>query len=585
MSQTVEVKVPDIGDFKSIPVIEVLVKPGDTVNKEDPLVTLESDKATMDIPAPSAGIVKTISLKPGDKVSMGSLILTLEASGAAAPATPAAAPATAKPATPAPAAAPAAAAKSDIKADIHAEVVVLGAGPGGYTAAFRAADLGKTVVLIERYPTLGGVCLNVGCIPSKALLHMAKVITEADEAAHAGITFGKPKIEIDKLRAWKDGVLGKLTKGLSGLAKQRKVQVITGRGEFASSNTIRVETADGVKTVSFDSCIIAAGSSVAKIPGFPYDDPRIIDSTGALKLATVPKRMLIIGGGIIGLEMATVYDALGSKITVVELMDGLIPGADKDVVRPLAKRIEKRYEKILLKTKVAKIEAQKDGLKVTFESTDGKTTTDIFDAALMAVGRRPNGRDIKADVAGVTVNERGYIPVDKQQRTNVPHIYAIGDVCGEPMLAHKATYEAKIAAEVIAGHKAFFDARTIPSVAYTDPEIAWMGLTETQAQAQGIEYDKAVFPWAASGRALATGRDEGMTKALFDKKTRRLIGAAMTGVNAGELIAEAVLALEMGADSHDIGLTIHPHPTLSETLFFAAEMAEGSITDLYVPKK
>jgi dihydrolipoamide dehydrogenase len=585
MSQTVEVKVPDIGDFKSIPVIEVLVKPGDTVNKEDPLVTLESDKATMDIPAPSAGIVKTISLKPGDKVSMGSLILTLESTGAAAPAAQTAAPAPAA-AKPAPAtAAPAAAAKSDIKADIHAEVVVLGAGPGGYTAAFRAADLGKKVVLIERYPTLGGVCLNVGCIPSKALLHMAKVITEADEAAHAGITFDKPKIEIDKLRAWKDGVLGKLTKGLSGLAKQRKVQVITGRGEFASSNTIRVETADGVKTVSFDSCIIAAGSSVAKIPGFPYDDPRIIDSTGALKLATVPKRMLIIGGGIIGLEMATVYDALGSKITVVELMDGLIPGADKDVVRPLTKRIEKRYEKILLKTKVAKIEAQKDGLKVTFESTDGKTTTDVFDAALMAVGRRPNGRDIKADAAGVTVNERGYIPVDKQQRTNVPHIYAIGDVCGEPMLAHKATYEAKIAAEVIVGHKAFFDARTIPSVAYTDPEIAWMGLTETQAQAQGIEYDKAVFPWAASGRALATGRDEGMTKALFDKKTRRLLGAAMTGVNAGELIAEAVLALEMGADSHDIGLTIHPHPTLSETLFFAAEMAEGSITDLYVPKK
>jgi len=580
MSQTVEVKVPDIGDFKNIPVIEVLVKPGDTVNAEDALVTLESDKATMDIPAPSAGIVKTISLKPGDKVSMGTLILTLEASGAAAPAAQTAAPA------PAPAAAaPAAAAKSDIKADIHAEVVVLGAGPGGYTAAFRAADLGKKVVLIERYPTLGGVCLNVGCIPSKALLHMAKVITEADEAAHAGVTFGKPKIEIDKLRAWKDGVLGKLTKGLSGLAKQRKVQVITGRGEFASPNTIRVETADGVKTVSFDSCIIAAGSSVAKIPGFPYDDPRIIDSTGALKLVTVPKRMLIIGGGIIGLEMATVYDALGSKITVVELMDCLIPGADKDVVRPLAKRIEKRYEKILLKTKVAKIEAQKDGLKVTFEGTDGKTTTDIFDAALMAVGRRPNGRDIKADAAGVTVNERGYIPVDKQQRTNVPYIYAIGDVCGEPMLAHKATYEAKIAAEVIAGHKAFFDARTIPSVAYTDPEIAWMGLTETQAQAQGIEYDKAVFPWAASGRALATGRDEGMTKALFDKKTRRLLGAAMTGVNAGELIAEAVLALEMGADSHDIGLTIHPHPTLSETLFFAAEMAEGSITDLYVPKK
>ena len=585
MNQTVEIKVPDIGDFKNIPVIEVLVKPGDTVSAEDSLVTLESDKATMDIPAPSAGVVKTISLKPGDRVSMGTLILTLEAPGAAAPAAQPAspAPAAAKPAAPA-APGPAAAPKSDIKADIHAEVVVLGAGPGGYTAAFRAADLGKNVVLIERYPSLGGVCLNVGCIPSKALLHMAKVITEADEAAHAGITFGKPKIEIDKLRAWKDGVLGKLTKGLSGLAKQRKVQVITGRGEFASANTIRVETAEGTKTVAFDSCIIAAGSSVAKIPGFPYEDPRIIDSTGALKLATVPKRMLIIGGGIIGLEMATVYDALGSKITVVELMDGLIPGADKDVVRPLAKRIEKRYEKILLKTKVAKIEAQKDGLKVTFEGPNG-TTTDIFDAALMAVGRRPNGRELKAEAAGVAVNERGYIPVDKQQRTNVLHIYAIGDVCGEPMLAHKATHEAKIAAEVIAGHKAFFDAKTIPSVAYTDPEIAWMGLTETQAQAQGIEYDKAVFPWAASGRALATGRDEGLTKALFDKKSRRLLGAAMVGVNAGELIAEAVLALEMGADATDISLTIHPHPTLSETLFFAAEMADGSITDLYVPKK
>ena len=585
MNQTVEIKVPDIGDFKNIPVIEVLVKPGDTVSAEDSLVTLESDKATMDIPAPSAGVVKTISLKPGDRVSMGTLILTLEAPGAAAPAAQPAspAPAAAKPAAPA-APGPAAAPKSDIKADIHAEVVVLGAGPGGYTAAFRAADLGKNVVLIERYPSLGGVCLNVGCIPSKALLHMAKVITEADEAAHAGITFGKPKIEIDKLRAWKDGVLGKLTKGLSGLAKQRKVQVITGRGEFASANTIRVETAEGTKTVAFDSCIIAAGSSVAKIPGFPYEDPRIIDSTGALKLATVPKRMLIIGGGIIGLEMATVYDALGSKITVVELMDGLIPGADKDVVRPLAKRIEKRYEKILLKTKVAKIEAQKDGLKVTFEGPNG-TTTDIFDAALMAVGRRPNGRELKAEAAGVAVNERGYIPVDKQQRTNVLHIYAIGDVCGEPMLAHKATHEAKIAAEVIAGHKAFFDAKTIPSVAYTDPEIAWMGLTETQAQAQGIEYDKAVFPWAASGRALATGRDEGLTKVLFDKKSRRLLGAAMVGVNAGELIAEAVLALEMGADATDISLTIHPHPTLSETLFFAAEMAEGSITDLYVPKK
>ena len=611
MSKLVEVKVPDIGEFKNIPVIEVLVKPGDTVNKEDSLVTLESDKATLDIPAPSAGVVKTISLKPGDKVSKGTLILTLEESSdaAAAPAaqpaassppasaTPPPAPAAAKAATPAPAATTAApvagaTAKTDIsaiKADIHTEVVVLGAGPGGYTAAFRAADLGKKVVMIERYPTLGGVCLNVGCIPSKALLHMAKVITEADEAAHAGITFGKPVIDIDKLRSWKDGVLGKLTKGLTGLAKQRKVQVITGRGEFASANTIRVETADGVKTIAFESCIIAAGSSVARIPGFPYDDPRIIDSTGALKLAEVPKRLLVIGGGIIGLEMATVYDALGSKITVVELMDALIPGADKDIVRVLAKRIEKRYEKILLKTKVSKIEAQKAGLKVTFEGQNGGgtagSTTDTFDAVLMAVGRRPNGREIKAEAAGVTVNEHGYISADKQQRTNVPHIYAIGDICGEPMLAHKATHEAKIAAEVIAGHKAFFDARAIPSVAYTDPEIAWMGLTETQAQTQGIDYEKAAFPWAASGRALATGRDDGMTKLLLDKKSRRVLGAAIVGVNAGELIAEAVLALEMGADATDLCLTIHPHPTLSETLFFAAEMAEGSITDLYVPKK
>ena len=465
--------------------------------------------------------------------------------------------------------------------------MVLGAGPGGYTAAFRAADLGKKTVLIERYPSLGGVCLNVGCIPSKALLHVAKVITEAGEMGAHGITFGAPKIDIDKLRGWKDGVVRKLTKGLSGLAKQRKVTVVEGRGEFSSPNMIRVETKDGVKTVSFDHCIIAAGSSVARIPGFPYDNPRLIDSTGALALPEIPKRLLVIGGGIIGLEMATVFDALGSKITVVELMDGLVPGADRDVVRPLAKRLEKRYEKILLKTKVTKIETVKDGLKVTFEGADNKNenSTDTFDYALMAVGRRPNGREIKAEAAGVTVDERGFIPVDKQMRTNVPHIFGIGDVVGEPMLAHKATHEGKLAAEVIAGHKVAFDARTIPSVAYTDPELAWMGLTETQAEKQGIAYDKAVFPWAASGRALATGRDEGMTKLLFDKNTKRILGAGMVGVNAGELIAETVLALEMGADATDIGLTIHPHPTLSETVFFAAEIAEGSITDLYMPKK
>ena len=582
MPQLIEVRVPAIGDFKNIPVIEVLVKPGDTVQPEDPLVTLESDKATLDVPAPVSGVVKELKTKVGDKVSEGSLILMLEVAEAGAPA-----PAVTEPAKPVPPTAtaphPAPRTPDEQNADLHAEVLVLGAGPGGYTAAFRAADLGKQVVLVERYPTLGGVCLNVGCIPSKALLHIAKVITEADEAAHAGITFGKPAIDIDKLRAWKSGVVGKLTKGLSGLAKQRKVQVVTGRGAFASANTLTVETAAGVKTIAFDNCIIAAGSSVVRIPGFPYDDKRVIDSTGALELAAIPKRLLVIGGGIIGLEMAAVYDALGSKITVVELMDALIPGADQDIVKVLQKRITRRYEKILLKTKVTQIEAQKEGLKVTFEAS-GTPSTDTFDAILMAVGRRPNGRDIKADAAGVAVDARGFIAVDKQMRSNAPHIFAIGDICGEPMLAHKATHEAKIAAEVIAGHKAFFDARTIPSVAYTDPEIAWMGLTETQAQAQGVEFDKAVFPWAASGRALASGRDEGMTKVLFDKTTRRVLGAAIVGVNAGELIAEAVLALEMGADAADLCLTIHPHPTLSETLAFAAEIAEGSITDLYLSR-
>lgn len=588
MQKLIEVKVPDIGDFKNIPVIEVLVKPGDAVSKEDSLVTLESDKATMDIPAPAAGVVKEIRLKVGDKVSEGTPVLVLEAAESAAAPAPAAkspAPASASPVTSAPpSTASPVPSSTSIKADIHAEVVVLGAGPGGYTAAFRAADLGKQVVLIERHAALGGVCLNVGCIPSKALLHVAKVITEAGEMAHAGVSFGQPKIELDRLRAWKSSVITKLTKGLAGLARQRKVQVVNGRGEFASSRTLRVETADGVKTVAFDHCIIAAGSSVARIPGFPYEDKRIIDSTGALELPEVPRRLLVVGGGIIGLEMATVYAALGSKITVVELMDTLIPGADKDIVKVLHKRVEKQYEKILLKTKVTKIEPQKAGLKVSFDGAGG-ASSDTFDYILMAVGRRPNGREIKAEAAGVAVNERGYIPVDRQLRTNVTHIHAIGDICGEPMLAHKATHEGKTAAEVIAGHKVFFDARTIPSVAYTDPEIAWMGLTETQAQAQGIECEKAVFPWAASGRALATGRDDGMTKLLFDKGNRRLLGAAMVGVNTGELIAETVLALEMGADATDISLTVHPHPTLSETVFFAAEIAEGSITDLYMPKK
>lgn len=578
MGQTIEIKVPDIGDFKDVAVIEIFVKAGDTVTPEQSLLTLETDKAAMEVPSPAAGIVKTIKVKVGDKVNQGSLILLLE-SAATAP-TPSTPETTATP----PATTPQAAASKTIKGDIHAEVLVLGAGPGGYTAAFRAADLGKKVVLIEKHAKLGGVCLNVGCIPSKALLHVAKVISEAEEVAQHGVTFTQPKIDINKIRSWKESIIGKLTGGLTALAKQRKIQVVQGTAKFTSPNSVSVQTTDGEKIISFDHAIIAAGSSVARIPGFPYDDPRIIDSTGALQLEDVPKRMLIIGGGIIGLEMATVYDALGSKISVVELADGLIPGADRDMVRPLHKRIEKRYEAIYLKTKVSKIEASKQGLKVYFEG-DQAPEPQLYDRVLMAVGRRPNGREIGADAAGVTVNERGFIPVNIQMRTNVPHIYAIGDIVGDPMLAHKAVHEGKVAAEVIAGHHAAFEPLTIPSVAYTDPEIAWMGLTETQAKAQGIAYERASFPWAASGRALSIGREEGATKLLLDPKTRRILGAGIVGVNAGELIAEAVLALEMGADMEDIGLTIHPHPTLSETLGFAAEIAEGSITDLYMPKK
>lgn len=611
MAQLIEIKVPDIGDFKDVPVIEILVKPGETVEKETSLITLETEKAAMEIPSPEAGIVKEINVKLDDKVSEGSPILTLEAavsagsSGSAETAesnekasldaTPAAEKDEGKhgssvAAHPEPAADDSTTAVP--RGDIHADIVVLGAGPGGYTAAFRAADLGKKVVLIERYPTLGGVCLNVGCIPSKALLHVAKVITDAEETAQQGIVFGKPGIEIDKLRKWKNSITGKLTKGLSGLAQKRKVEVVRGTGKFTSPNMMQVETADGQKNVSFEHCIIAAGSSAARIPGFPYDDPRIVDSTGALKLEEIPKRMLIIGGGIIGLEMATVYHALGSKVSVVELMDQLIPGADPDLIKPLHKRIQKRYEAIYLKTRVTGIEAHENGLKVTFEGEQNSSDTpkpQIYDRILMAVGRRPNGRDIGADSAGVNVDERGFIRVNKQLRTNVPHIFAIGDIVGEPMLAHKASHEGKLAAEIIAGGEktknAEFDARAIPSVAYTDPEIAWMGLTETEAKKQGVEYEKASFPWAASGRALAMARDEGLTKLLLDKKTRRILGAGIVGVNAGELISETVLGLEMGADMEDIGLTIHPHPTLSETVFFAAEIAEGTITDLYMPKK
>ena len=586
MSKTFAVNVPDIGNFKDIPVIEILVKVGETVTAEQSLVTLETDKATMDVPAPVAGVVKEIKLKVGDNVSVGSLILMLESEAEAKAQTPPSPPLTGggSVAAPVSAAVSASATTSFIKGDIHAEVVVLGSGPGGYTAAFRAADLGKQVVLIEKFASLGGVCLNVGCIPSKALLHVAKVITEAEEVEHQGVTFSKPKIDINKIRSWKESIIGKLTGGLTALAKQRKVQVVTGLAKLSSANSLLVETENGQKTITFDNLIIAAGSSVARIPGFPYDDPRIIDSTGALALQDVPKRMLIIGGGIIGLEMATVFDALGSKISVVELMDQLIPGADKDLVKPLHNRIAKRYEAIYLKTKVSKIEAKKEGLLVVFEG-DNAPAPQLYDRVLMAVGRRPNGREINAEAAGVTVNERGFIPVDKQQRTNVPHIYAVGDIVGDPMLAHKAVHEAKVAAEVIAGHKASFDALTIPSVAYTDPEIAWMGLTETQAKAQGIPYEKASFPWAASGRALSVAREEGLTKVLYDPTTMRILGSGIVGINAGELLAESVLALEMGADMQDLALTIHPHPTLSETIGFAAEIAEGSITDLFMPKK
>jgi dihydrolipoamide dehydrogenase len=588
MTTIIEVKVPDIGDYKNVPVIEVLVTVGDKVKAEDALITLESDKATMDVPSPVAGTIANLKVKVGDKVSEGSLILTLstDVEAAASEASPArGAAATAAVAAPT-------AASYAGGADIECELLVLGAGPGGYSAAFRAADLGKKTVLIERYATLGGVCLNVGCIPSKALLHTAAVMDEAKELSGHGITYAAPQIDIGKLRGFKEGVIKKLTVGLAGMAKARRVEVVRGVGRFLDPHCVEVELTTGggqdktgeKKTIRFQQAIIAAGSQAVKLPFMP-DDPRVVDSTGALELASIPERMLVIGGGIIGLEMATVYDALGSKISVVELMDQLMPGADKDMVKPLHNRVAKRYEAIMLKTKVTKIEATKAGLKVTFEGEQAPAEAQVYDKVLMAVGRRPNGREIAAEAAGLIVNERGFIPVDKQQRTNVPHIFAIGDIVGDPMLAHKAVHEGKVAAENIAGHKAFFEPMTIPSVAYTDPEVAWMGLTETQAKAQNIEYEKASFPWAASGRALSIAREEGSTKVLLDPKSRRILGMGIVGVNAGELIAEGVLALEMGADMEDIGLTIHPHPTLSETLCFAAEMAEGTITDLIAPKK
>jgi len=610
MSQTKDIPVPDIGDFDEVEVIEVLVSAGDTIEPEDSMITLESDKASMEIPAPEGGTVKEVKVKVGDKVSEGTVILTLEPAEAgaaeeeekpeqeeekeptkeekaeaAAPAKEQGKPAAkdeqedkkegkaAREVSPAP---------SDT--DMQCQVLVLGSGPGGYTAAFRAADLGLEVILVERFDTLGGVCLNVGCIPSKAFLHTAEVITGAAAMSEHGVEFGKPKIDNRKLAGWKDKVVGKLTGGLKSMAKQRGVTVVHGTGTFSSPQSLEVKTKDGSKSIGFEQAIIAAGSESIKIPIFPWDDERVMSSTLALELAEIPKRLLVVGGGIIGMEMACVYDALGSKVTVVEMADGLMPGTDRDLVKVLEKRVKQRYENIFVKSKVTKAEALKGGIKVWFEGKD-TPEHDTFDRVLVSVGRAPNGNNIGADKAGVEVDERGFIAVDEHQRTNVDNIFAIGDITGQPMLAHKGTHEGKVAAEVCAGQKSAFDARTIPSVAYTDPEIAWMGLTETEAKEKGIEYEKASFPWAASGRALGMGREDGVTKLLYDPDTERILGAGIAGAHAGDLIAEATLALEMDAEMGDIGLTIHPHPTLSETVAFAAEIAEGTITDLYIPKK
>jgi dihydrolipoamide dehydrogenase len=594
---------PDLGDFKDIPVIEVMVKAGDRIELETPLITLETDKATMDVPSTAAGTVVEVLVSKGSKVSKGTPLLVVEDGATAAPSAavqantqaqaPTPAPAVAEaappaPAPPAPAASPApaaASAPSEPQASRHTQLLVLGAGPGGYTAAFRAADLGLKVTLIERSDTLGGVCLNVGCIPSKALLHAAKVIEEAREMGEHGITFGSPKIDTGKLRGWMVSVIKKLTGGLGTLARQRKVEVIHGVGKFISPHVLEVTRAgDASERIGFDFCIIAAGSEPMRLPFIPQD-PRIIDSTGALEVLRNPGRFLVIGGGIIGLEMACVYDALGAKVSVVELTSQLMPGCDPDLVRPLEKRIKARYAQILLDTQVTAVTAAKDGLQVSFAAKDGAKSSNAYDHVLVAVGRTPNGRGIGADAAGVQVDERGFIPSDRQLRTNVPHIFSIGDVRGQPMLAHKASHEAKVAAEVAAGHKSSFDARVIPSVAYTDPEVAWVGLTESAAKAQSVNIGKAVFPWAASGRSLSIGRDEGFTKLLFDPESNRLLGGGIVGTNAGELIAEVALAIEMGADAADIGLTVHAHPTLSETVAFAAEAFDGTLTDLYLPKK
>ena len=582
-----EVKVPDIGDFQDIEVLEVMCKEGQSVAVEDPLITLESDKATMDVPSPLAGKILSIKIKSGDKVSEGNLILELEPSGASEPEaqkliqaedqsseTKVSASIETK-----------TAAATSAAADISCEVLVLGSGPGGYTAAFRAADLGRQIVLVERHEQIGGVCLNVGCIPSKTLLHAAKIIVEAEEMDAHGISFGKPSIDLDKLREWKNGIIRQLTGGLKNMAKQRNVTIVNGYGEFIDSNHLRViDKNEKITTINFSNAVIAAGSRPVKLPFLP-DDPRIIDSTGSLELASIPKNLLVIGGGIIGLEMATVYHALGSRITVVEMLDGLMSGADRDLVRPFQKRIAKQYDNIWLETRVTEVEVLKKGLKVYFEGKNSPDKPQMYDCILSSVGRVPNGLNIGAEKAGVEVDEKGFISTDTQMRTNVSHIFAIGDLAGQPMLAHKASHEAKVAAEAISGMKSFFDARAVPSVAYTDPEVAWTGITEEEAKKQGISYGKGSFPWAASGRSLSIGRSEGMTKVIFEEDSKRVIGLGIVGPNAGDLIAEGTLAIEMGCDANDIGSTIHPHPTLSETVAFAAEVYEGTITDLYIPGK
>ena len=576
----IEVKVPDIGDFKDIDVIEVLVKPGDRVAKEASLITLESDKATMEIPSSDAGLVKELRVKVGDKVSQGSVIALLEVESAVAP-----------PSAPRPAvsaapkiSAPAAAKAYGGAADMTCDVLVLGSGPGGYSAAFRAADLGLNSILVERYPTLGGVCLNVGCIPSKALLHIAAVMEEAKHLSEHGIGFGEPKVDLDALRAWKNKVVGKLTGGLAGMARSRKVTVLQGTGAFVGPNHLAVEAKDGRKVVAFGNAIIAAGSQSAKLPFIP-EDPRIVDATAALELQRRPKRMLVIGGGIIGLEMGTVYSTLGARLDVVEVLDGLMSGVDRDLVKVWQTFNARRFDNVMLKTRTTKVESVKEGLKVSYEGDNAPAKPQLYDMILVSVGRTPNGRKIGADAAGVTVNERGFIPVDAQMRTNIPHIYAIGDIAKLPMLAHKAVHEGHVAAEAAAGQKSYFDARVIPSVAYTDPEIAWAGSTEEEAKKEGIKFGVAKFPWAASGRAIANGRDEGFTKLIFSEESHRLIGGAIVGAGAGDLISEIALAIEMGADAVDIGKTIHPHPTTSESVGMAAELYEGVCTDLPPSKR